>query len=129
MIVVDASVALEIVIGTATGQALASDVLSSEEIHAPHLLDIEVAHVLRGYVRRRELTEVRADAALATLTDLPVERHPHDFLLPRMWSLRANLTGYDAAYVALAEILDVPLWTRDRRIAAAPGVRARVTLV
>lgn len=129
MIVVDASVALEIIIGTDVGRALAPKVISSEEIHAPHLLDIEVAHVLRGYVRRRELTDARADLALATLAELQIERYPHDILLTRIWSLRANLTAYDAAYVALAELLDAPLWTRDRRIAAAPAVRARVTLV
>lgn len=101
MIVVDASVALEIIIGTEVGRALAPAVISSEEILAP----------------------------LATLAELPIERHPHDILLTRIWSLRSNLTAYDAAYVALAELLEAPLWTRDRRIAAAPGGRARVTLV
>jgi predicted nucleic acid-binding protein len=63
------------------------------------------------------------------LADLPLRRYPHDFLLPRIWDLRNNLTAYDAAYVALAEALDAPLLTRDRRLAAAAGHRAQIELV
>jgi predicted nucleic acid-binding protein len=67
--------------------------------------------------------------ALAAMADFPLIRYQHDLLLPRIWELRHNLTAYDAAYVALAEALGAPLLTRDRRIAAAPGHRARVELV
>ena len=63
------------------------------------------------------------------LADFPLQRYPHDFLLPRIWSLRNNLTAYDAAYVALAEALDAPLLTRDRRLAAAAGHHAQMILV
>ena len=59
----------------------------------------------------------------------PLRRYPHDFLLPRVWELRSNLTVYDAVYVALAEALGAPLLTRDRRLAAAPGHHAQVELV
>lgn len=70
----------------------------------------------------------RCQLALADLADMPLSRCPHDLLLPRIWALRDNLTAYDAAYVALAEVLDAPLFTCDRRVAAAPGHRARVEL-
>jgi predicted nucleic acid-binding protein len=58
-----------------------------------------------------------------------LHRYPHDFLLPRVWELRESLTAYDAVYVALAEALDAPLLTCDRRLATAPGHQARVELV
>jgi predicted nucleic acid-binding protein len=67
--------------------------------------------------------------ALNDLADLPLRRYPHDFLLPRIWDLRNNLTAYDAAYVALAEVLDISLLTRDRRLAAAAGHRAHIELI
>ncbi|MGE5270344.1 MAG: type II toxin-antitoxin system VapC family toxin [Thiohalocapsa sp.] len=71
----------------------------------------------------------RSVAPLADLADLDLQRHAHDMLLPRVWQLRDNLTAYDAVYVALAESLAAPLLTRDRRLAAATGHRARVELV
>ena len=76
-----------------------------------------------------EIDRDRGAAALADLADLPVRRYPHDILLPRVWELRNNLTAYDAVYVALAEALDAPLLTRDKRLAAAAGHHARVELV
>jgi predicted nucleic acid-binding protein len=60
------------------------------------------------------------------VTDLPLQRNPHDFLLPRVWELRNNLTADDAIYVALAEALDVPVLTRDQRLAASSGHQARI---
>jgi predicted nucleic acid-binding protein len=70
-----------------------------------------------------------ASAALDDLADFLLTRYPHDFLMPRIWELRDNPTAYDAAYVALAEALDAPLLTRDRKLAASPGHRARVELL
>ncbi|RED36140.1 hypothetical protein BJ123_10873 [Rhodopseudomonas thermotolerans] len=67
--------------------------------------------------------------ALADLADFPLQRHPHEFLLPRIWQLRNNLTAYDATYVALAEVLEAPLLTRDKRLAGAAGHRAQIELV
>src|SRR5437762_2528893 len=74
------------------------------------------------------LHEIRR-AALEDLVALPLSRYPHDFLMSRVWDLRANMSAYDAVYVALAEALDAPLLTRDRRLAKAPGHRARVEVV
>lgn len=99
-----------------------------QTLHAPHLLDVEVAQVIRRYVANREIDSERGRAALTDLADFPLRRYPHDFLLPRIWDLRNNLTAYDAAYVALAEVLDAPLLTRDRRLAAATGHRAQIEL-
>jgi predicted nucleic acid-binding protein len=98
-------------------------------LHAPHLLDAEVAHVVRRYAAIGQIGPERGRALLGDLADIPMQRHPHDWLLPRVWELRHNLTAYDAIYVALAEALDAPLVTRDRRLAAAPGHQARVELV
>src|SRR5512139_1570417 len=76
-----------------------------ESLHAPHLLDVEVAQVLRRYAAAGELTPERGEEALTDLADFPLHRYPHDVLLPRIWELRQNVTACDAAYVALAEAL------------------------
>ncbi len=100
-----------------------------ETLHAPHLVDVEVAQVLRRYAIAGEADAGRCRTALDDLAGLPLTRYAHDFLLPRVWELRDNLSAYDAVYVALAEALDAPLLTRDRRLTNAPGHRARVELV
>jgi len=100
-----------------------------ETLHAPHLLDLEVAQVLRRFARRGEVSSERCGTALQDLVDFPLIRHPHGFLLDRIWELRDSLTAYDAAYVALAEALDAPLLTRDERLAAARGHNARIEVL
>jgi predicted nucleic acid-binding protein len=100
-----------------------------QTLHAPHLIDVEVAQVIRRYTASGEIDAERGRQALTDLADAPLRRYPHDFLLPRIWELRNNLTVYDASYVALAEVLDAPLLTRDRRLAAAPGNRAQIEVV
>lgn len=130
MIVVDASAAIELLLRSTAAPAIEAIVFApGASLHAPQLVDIEVAQVLRRYVAAGELDAARGSAALADLCDLPMQRYPHDMLLPRIWALRNNLTAYDAAYVALAEALDARLVTRDNRLANAPGHRARILLV
>ena len=130
MIVVDASAVLEVLLRTPAATAVEKRLFDpSQTLHAPHLLDVEVAQVVRRYAASGEIDDERGRAALADLADLPLRRYPHDFLLPRVWDLRNNLTAYDAVYVALAEALGAPLLTRDKRLAAAPGHHARVELV
>jgi predicted nucleic acid-binding protein len=102
---------------------------ASETLHSPHLIDVEVAQVLRRYVREKTIDAQRGQEALEDFGDLPLNRYPHDFLIARVWELRATLTAYDAVYVALAEVLDAPLLTCDGKIASAPGHRARVEVV
>lgn len=101
----------------------------SESMHAPHLIDLEVAQVIRRYVASGNIDSDRGRSALADLADFPLQRYRHDVLLPRIWELRDNLTAYDAAYVALAEALDAVLVTCDRRIAPAIGDWARVEVI
>jgi predicted nucleic acid-binding protein len=130
MIVVDASAVLEILLRTPNAETVGRCVFDpSETLHAPHLLDVEVAQVLRRYAASGEIDGERGRAALADLADFSLNRYPHEILLPRIWDLRQNLTAYDAVYIALAEALDAPLLTCDRRLAAAPGHRARVELM
>jgi predicted nucleic acid-binding protein len=93
------------------------------------LLDVEIARVIRRYAAIGDIDGERGRSALADLADLALRRYPHDFLLPRVWELRNNFTAYDAVYVALAEMLDVPLLTRDQRLASAAGVHIRVELM
>lgn len=127
MIVVDASAVIEVLLRTPAAKALEDRLFAPRQtLHAPHLLDVEVAQVIRRYAAAGEIDSERGLTALADLTDLPLRRYPHDILLPRIWELRKNLTAYDAAYVALAEALDAPLLTRDRRLAAATGHRAQI---
>jgi predicted nucleic acid-binding protein len=127
--VLDASVILEVLLRTPDSDAISDRILTSrEQLHAPHLLDLEVAQVLRRYVARGELTEPRGREALDVLTVFPLTRYSHEPLLGRIWELRESLTGYDAAYVALAEALGVTLLTRDQRLARATGIRATIQL-
>ena len=130
MIVLDASVVLEVLLRMPAGVALEERLLEPEEsLHVPHLVDVEVAQVLRRYALAGEVEAGRCRAALDDLAGLPLTRYPHDFLMSRVWDLRGNLSAYDAVYVALAEALDAPLLTRDRRLANAPGHGARVEVV
>ena len=130
MIILDASAAIEWLLRTQTGIKIDKRIFSPQlPLHAPHLLDVEVAQVLRRYVRDKTITAQRGQEALEDLGDLPLNRYPHDFLIPRVWELRATLTAYDAIYVALAELLDAPLLTCDGRIASAPGHHANVDVI
>lgn len=130
MIIVDASALLEALLRTPAGKAVEDRLFApGQSLHAPHLLDVEVAQVIRRYAANGGIDDDRGRMAIADLADLPLRRYPHDFLLPRIWGLRNNLTAYDATYVALAEALNAPLLTRDERLAAATGHRARIELV
>jgi predicted nucleic acid-binding protein len=130
VIVVDASALLEALLRTPVARAVEERLFAGgQTLHAPHLLDIEVVQVIRRYAANGEIDGDRGRSALTDLADLPLRRYPHGFLLPRIWALRNNLTAYDAAYVALAEALDAPLLTRDRRLAAAAGHRAQIELL
>lgn len=127
MIVLDASAVVELLLNTPTGARVASRIGDPRlSLHAPHLIDLEVAQAMRRYASTGFLETDRAVRALTRLRELDLERWSHEPFLSRIWKLRENLTAYDGAYVALAEALDAPLVTLDRRIAAAPGIRAVV---
>ena len=130
MIVVDASALVELLLDTDEAGAVAARLFDSgDSLAAPHLIDVETAHVLRRYARAGEIDNRRGRKAIDDLADMPIRRYPHDILLPRVWDLQHNLTAYDAVYVALAEALDAPLVTRDRRLAGAAGHGAEIELL
>jgi predicted nucleic acid-binding protein len=129
VIVLDASAVLELLLKTEGGEAVQRRIAGNQTLHAPHLVDVEVAQVLRRYCASEALDGRRAAVALQDLMALDVHRYSHEPMLGRIWELRANLTAYDAAYVALAEVLDACLLTFDARLARAPGHRARVELL
>jgi predicted nucleic acid-binding protein len=128
VLIVDASALLRALIPDG-GEALAARLGGERELHAPHLIDLEIASALRRLCGAGALGDDRARDAITDLHDLNVRRYPHDPLLPRIWELRDNLTAYDAAYVALAETLEAPLLTADRRLAASPGHEAEIELI
>jgi predicted nucleic acid-binding protein len=130
LIVLDASAAIDWLLHTPAGIKVDQRIFSrSESVHVPHVLDLEVAQVLRRFVRDGSLSSGRAGAALQDLMDVRFTRYPHWRLLPRIWQMRHNLTAYDGAYIALAELLNAPLITRDRRVSSASGHRAQVELL
>jgi len=123
MLVVDASAVAELLLGSAAGERVAHRLhVHDYDLHAPHLLDIEVLSALRRVVAVGAASPERAREALDDFLDLPIERYGHHVLVPRIWQLRQNFSAYDAAYVALAEVLadgGAPLLTADSRLARA----------
>ena len=129
MIVVDASV-----LATALGDDgpdgdRARARLHGEPLAAPHLIDLEISSVWRRLVAAGAMDLRRASLALVDLSELPIRRARHLDLLPRCWELRSTLSTYDAAYVALAEALEVTLVTADARLGRAPGPRCAMEVL
>ena len=126
----DASAVIEWLLWTSHGILIDQRLFSKPvTLHAPHLLDVEVAQVLRRYARDGIITVQRGQEALEDLSDFSLHRYPHDFLMQRVWELRPNLTAYDAVYVALAEVVNAPLVTCDAEIASGPGHHAFVEVI
>lgn len=128
MLVVDTSAVLEALVGRDPAPGLVERLADDGDLHAPHLIDIEILHALRRLTASGEISEDRAADARADVRELALVRYPHLELSDRIWQLRHNLTAYDAAFVALAESLGAPLVTCDARLAAAPGLNASVEL-
>jgi predicted nucleic acid-binding protein len=125
VIVVDASAALAALLNAGP----ARHALATEQLHAPHLIDSQVANALRREAAAGQLAGDAAWAALDAWRRLGMTRYPAHSLLDRMWALRDNLSSYDATYVALAELLDCSLLTADGRLARAPGIGCPITVV
>ena len=127
MIVLDASAAVELLLERdAVGEWARARVAHADSVHAPHLIDLEVASALARLARAREITATLGRLALTELVGMPIRRYPATRLLERIWRLRGALTPYDAAYIALAEALDAPLLTTDERLARSTGHGARI---
>src|SRR5438045_4810169 len=118
MIVVDASAFVEVLlVRPLSGRVSERIFRSGEELHAPELIDAEVIHTLRRYWLAGTLSDERGSHAVAILRDVPMQRYSHEGLLERVWALRANVTAYDACYIALAEYLEAHIITLEARLA------------
>ena len=111
------------------GDAARARLLGDADLHAPHVVDLEVLSVLRRALAARRLDTRRARLALDDLHDLRLTRYPHVPFARRIWELGQNLTPYDAAYVALADELDCPLLTADERLARSPRLPCAVEVL
>lgn len=129
MIVVDASIIASALGDDASDGERARKRLAGERLAAPELIDLEVASVWRRAAGAGRLEGKRAHQALADLAALPLERAPHQPLMSRIWELRENFTPYDAAYVALAELLEAALVTADQHLARAPAADCEIELL
>ncbi len=126
---VDASVLVTALIDRgASGEQYRARLATDLDLHAPAALDLEVIAAVRR-LALGDLGDMGADEAVADLSALPIRRYPHLALVPRIWELRHSVTPYDAAYVALAEVLGAPLLTADARLAEAPGPRCAMELL
>jgi len=125
VIVVDASAALSALLNDGP----ARKALATEQLHAPHLIDSEVANALRRRVAAQQITADAGWTALEAFRHLGMTRYPVFALLERVWELRDNLSAYDASYVAVAELLECTVLTADARLSRAPGIRCPVTVV
>jgi predicted nucleic acid-binding protein len=125
-VVVDASAVVALLADAGpAGQWVEATVLGSDLL-APTLMPFEVANILRRQAAAKLLDDTAVTLAHADLLALPVDLYPHAAVAERAWQMRANVTAYDAAYVALAELAAVPLVTLDARLARAPGVACQV---
>jgi predicted nucleic acid-binding protein len=129
VIVVDASVLVVALGDDGADGRQARQRLTDETLVAPELVDIEVVSVWRRHVAAKLMLVRRAASAVMDLSDLPLRRFPHQPLLHRIWELRHVVTPYDAAYIALAEALDVALVTADARLSRASGVHCEIEVV
>jgi predicted nucleic acid-binding protein len=122
VIVLDSAAAVDYLLTRTTGAWVDEQLRDADSVHAPHILDVEVVGALRKRVQLGDVTTARAEAALSDFRQLRVTRYPHRPFLERMWELRQNLRASDAVFIALAQVLALPLVTTDLRLARAPGL-------
>jgi predicted nucleic acid-binding protein len=124
-LVIDASTVVAALTDTGDDGLWAETMLTVDSLAAPHLMPVEAANILRRLALAGDISGDAASLAHSDLLDLRVELYPYEPFAARIWTLRDNVTCYDAWYVALAETLNAKLATLDRRLAAAPGTRCR----
>jgi predicted nucleic acid-binding protein len=126
VIVIDTSAVVDLLLETPVNDALVARLTTVTEMHVPHLIDVEFLSVLRRLVGRGLLTEPRANVARQRFHQLPLHRYPHHPLGDRVWALRAAITAYDGQFIALAEVLGLPLITSDVKLAGSNGHHATI---
>lgn len=130
MIVLDSSAAVELLLQSNKGQAVGVRIaMDADNIHVPHLIDLEILSTLRRAVSEGRLAAHRADLALRAWEDSTVTRYAHVAYAQDIWAMGYNLTPYDAAYIALAASLDAPVISCDPKLLSAPGHLARVEVL
>jgi predicted nucleic acid-binding protein len=133
MLVLDASAAAELLLGRPPAPVVAAQLAAHAfDLHAPHLLDVEVLSVVRRLVVSGQASVQRGEEAIDDLFALPIERYPHDVLVRRAWDHRDHFSAHDATYLALAEALALeapPILTADARFARAARVHASVPII
>jgi predicted nucleic acid-binding protein len=122
-LVIDASVAIAALTYRGEVGEWAARILKSDDLAAPYLMHAEAVNILRRQILRGDISEEAASLAHADLFDMEVRFHAYEPFADRIWQLRTNVVPYDGWYVAIAEALDSPLATIDRRLARAPGPR------
>lgn len=125
MIVIDSSAVLDLLFGSDPEAAWVREQLDRArwKVRVPHLIDVEVLQVIRDRVVTGRLSAEDGRRRLRRMLEFPLKRYPHVSLLERAWELHPNVAAPDAVFVALAEALNLPLVTTDRRLARAPGPR------
>jgi predicted nucleic acid-binding protein len=129
VLVVDASVLAPVVADAGRDGVRFRERLRGEVLAGPDLVRVEVTSVIRRHSNTGQLTPGQAEIAIGDLLEFPIAIFPTTPLLRRIWDLRQNVTAYDGCYIALAEAVDSPLITADRRLASAPGLRCPVELL
>ena len=122
----DASALVALLLDAGPDGRWATEALTGTDIAGPSLVTFETANIIRRLELAGEVSADQAAQAHADMLDLAIEHWPYALLASRAWELRRNLSSYDASYVALAELIEAPLVTLDRRIGRAPGVRCPV---
>jgi predicted nucleic acid-binding protein len=130
LIVIDASVLANVVGDDGIdGRRARTELRTAGDLAAPDLVDVETVAVLRKRWIAGSISDGRFASAIGDLEDIDLDRYPALRFMRRAWELRANVTAYDAAYVALAEILNCELWTADQRLANAPGPKCAIRVL
>ncbi len=129
MIVVDASIIVHLIADATVDSNIVEIVRRAEKLVAPHLIDLEVLNALRKKLQQNRYSRERLELAFEDFNSIPIERLSTNYLNSRIWELCNNLTPYDASYVALAESLNIPLLSRDAKMAGAPLHRANILIV
>lgn len=125
----DASAGVALLLNFNPQSDLIADRVLKNDVHVPHIFDLEVMQSIRRYLQRGDISNQVAESSIGNLIDLEMERHAPFPDIPRIWELRENLTAYDAAYIALAETMQCALLTTDVRLSRAPGIEAEVEVV